>query len=33
MAAMSALLEVNSLSKHFGGVLALDGLERPHRRS
>jgi branched-chain amino acid transport system ATP-binding protein/sulfate-transporting ATPase len=27
MAAMSALLEVNSLSKHFGGVLALDGLD------
>lgn len=24
---MSALLEVNSLSKHFGGVLALDGLD------
>jgi branched-chain amino acid transport system ATP-binding protein len=27
MAAMSALLVVNSLSKHFGGVLALDGLD------
>ncbi|MGC1640489.1 MAG: ATP-binding cassette domain-containing protein, partial [Pseudolabrys sp.] len=24
---MSALLVVNSLSKHFGGVLALDGLD------
>ena len=27
MAAMSALLEVRSLSKHFGGVLALDELD------
>ena len=27
MAAMSALLEARSLSKHFGGVLALDGLD------
>jgi len=26
MAAMSALLEARGLSKHFGGVLALDGL-------
>jgi branched-chain amino acid transport system ATP-binding protein/sulfate-transporting ATPase len=27
MAAMSALLEARGLSKHFGGVLALDGLD------
>jgi branched-chain amino acid transport system ATP-binding protein len=27
MAAMSALLEARDLSKHFGGVLALDGLD------
>jgi branched-chain amino acid transport system ATP-binding protein/sulfate-transporting ATPase len=27
MAAMNALLEARDLSKHFGGVLALDGLE------
>jgi branched-chain amino acid transport system ATP-binding protein len=27
MAAMSAMLEARGLSKHFGGVLALDGLD------